>query len=209
MHQIIDYIVQIAEQFWYIWIFIMMVLESSFFPFPSEVAMIPAGFLASTGKMSFSLALLVGTFWALVWATINYILGYYLWAKIIKKLIHTYWKYFFIKEEHYTKTENYFQKHWIITTFLARFITVIRQLISIPAGVFKINFTKFFFYTGLGAWLWNLALMTIWYIAGENKELITQYSKELLFWWIFIIIAIWCIYYLIKKGKSWKNTKKL
>ena len=199
MHQIIDFIVNTAESLGYTWIFLMMVLESSFFPFPSEVAMIPAGYLASQWKMDFSLALLVWTFWALIWATINYFLWYYLWEKIIKNLIHKYWKYFLIKEEHYNKAENYFQNHWIITIFLARFISVIRQLISLPAGVFRINFKKFFIYTWIGAGLWNLALMLIWYIAWENKELISQYSKELLFWWIFLIIIIWTSYYYIRK----------
>ena len=199
MHEIIHYIVSIANQLGYTWIFIMMVLESSFFPFPSEVAMIPAGYLASTWEMNFSLALLIWTFWALVWATINYILWYYLWEKVIRKLIHKYWKYVFIKEEHYIKAEKYFLNHWIITIFLARFITVIRQLISLPAWVFKINFVKFFFYTGLWASLWNLALMTIWYIAWENKELISKYSMELLFGGIFFILFIWFSYYYIRK----------
>jgi membrane protein DedA with SNARE-associated domain len=176
----------------------MMVLESSFIPFPSEVAMIPAWYLASIWKMNFSLALLVWTSGALIWATINYLLWYYLGWKIIKKLIKKYWKYIFIKESHYKKSEEYFKEHWIITTFLARFITVVRQLISLPAWVFKINFAKFFFYTGLWAGLWNLALMTIWYIAWENQDMIAKYSKELLFWWLFLIFLIWYIYYLIK-----------
>lgn len=195
MHEIIEYIVSIVWDLGYTGIFVMMVLESSFFPFPSEVAMIPAGYLSSTWEMNFSIALLAWTLGALLWAVVNYILGYKLWWPIIKKLIHDYGKYFFIKEEHYNKTEDYFYKHGIITTFLARFITVIRQLISLPAWVFKINFAKFLFYTGLGAWLWNLILMTIWYIAWENKEKIAEYTKELLIWWILfvIIIAIWYI----------------
>jgi len=195
MHEIIEYIVSIVWDLGYTGIFVMMVLESSFFPFPSEVAMIPAWYLSSTWEMNFSIALLVWTLWALIGAIINYILGYKLWWPIIKKLIHNYWKYLFIKEEHYNKTEEYFYKHGIITTFLARFITVIRQLISLPAWVFKINFAKFLFFTGLGAGLWNIILMSIWYIAWENKELIAQYTKELLLWGILfvIIIAIWYV----------------
>ena len=205
MHEIINYIVTIAEQLGYIGIFFMMVLESSFFPFPSEVAMIPAWYLASIWKMNFLLALLAWTSWALVWATINYFLWYFLWRKIIKKLIQNYWKYFFIKEEHYEKSEKYFKTHWSITTFLARFITVIRQLISLPAWVFKLNFAKFLFYTGLWALLWNIALMSIWYIAWENKDLISKYSTELLFWGIFLIIIIWLSYYYINKKKYWEK----
>ena len=195
MHEIIEYIVAIVWDLGYTWIFIMMVLESSFFPFPSEVAMIPAWYLSSTGEMNFSIALLAWTLWALLWAIINYVLWYKLGWPIIKKLIHNYWKYFLIKDQHYLKTEEYFYKHGIITTFLARFITVVRQLISLPAWVFKIHFWKFLFYTGLWAGLWNLILMIIWYIAWENKELIAQYTKELLIWGILFVwvIAIWYI----------------
>lgn len=203
MHDIINYIVQIAEQFWYTWIFIMMILESSFIPFPSEVAMIPAWYLASVWKLNFLLAFTAWTFWALIWATINYFIAYKLGEKAIVRLIRKYWNFFFIKEKHYMRAEKYFLDHWIITIFLARFITVVRQLISLPAWAFKINFRKFFIYTWIWAWLWNLWLMTVWYIAWENKELIEQYSYEMLFWWIILIILIWSIYiYLNKKNKK-------
>jgi membrane protein DedA with SNARE-associated domain len=183
----------------------MMVLESSFIPFPSEVAMIPAWYLSSIWKMNFLFAFISWTVWALVWATINYILAYNLWEKNIIALINRYWKYFFIKEVHYKKAKQYFLKHWIITIFLARFITVVRQLISLPAWAFKINFKKFFIFTWIWAWLWNLWLMLIGYIAWENKELIEKYSKELLFLGIFVIIFISFFYYLIKNKKKKKN----
>ena len=204
MHEVINLIVWIVWDMWYTGIFLMMVLESSFFPFPSEVAMIPAWYLASTWEMNFSIALIIGTIWDLLWAVINYALWYYLWEKVIKSLIKKYGKYFFITAEHYEKTERYFKEHGIITTFLARFITVIRQLISLPAWVFKINIPKFLFYTWLGAWLWNLALMVIGYVAWENKELIKQYSKELLIWGIILIIIVWVVYYLIHKKRNEK-----
>lgn len=201
MHDIINYIANIVWELGYVWIFVMMVLESSFFPFPSEVAMIPAGYLAATWKMNFLIALFVWTLWAMVWATINYILWYKLWWPIIKKLIHDYGKYFFIKDEHYKKTEDYFKAHGVITTFLARFITVVRQLISLPAGVFKMNFWKFLFYTSLWAWLWNIMLMVIWYLAWENQEFIEKYTKEMLIWWIVFVIVVGIIYYF--KHKKW------
>jgi membrane protein DedA with SNARE-associated domain len=179
----------------------MMIIESSFFPFPSEVAMIPAWFLASIWKINFAIALIVWTFWALIWATINYAIGNYLWDKTIHRLIKKYWKYILLTTEHYDATEKYFEKHWSITTFLARFITVVRQLISIPAWVFKMNFAKFLFYTWLGAWIWNLILMTVWYIAGENKELIAMYSYQILAGVLLLIILIANIYYYLNKKK--------
>lgn len=202
MHEIINSIVAIVGELGYIGIYIMMVLESSFFPFPSEVAMIPAGYLASTWDMNFSMALLVGTFWALTGACINYFLWYKLGGPIIKSIIKKYWKYVLIKSEHYEKSEKYFKKHGSITTFLARFITVIRQLISLPAWVFHMNVWKFIFYTSLWAGIWNLILMTIWYIAWENKELIAQYTKELLIGWVIFVLLIAWIYYLKNKRTS-------
>ena len=202
MHEIITIIVNFASDLWYIGIFIMMVLESSFFPFPSEVAMIPAWYLASTWVMDFWLALLIWTFWALVWATINYTLWFYLWDKVIHKLIKKYWKYVLITTNHYNATERYFESHWNITTFLARFITIVRQLISLPAWVFKMNFAKFFFYTGLWAWMWNLILMSVWYIAWENKLLIQEYSLEILIFIIFIILVAANIYYYLHTKKN-------
>lgn len=205
MHEIIEYIVGIVWDLWYTGIFIMMTLESSFFPFPSEVAMIPAWYLSATWEMNFWLALLFWTLWALLGAIINYVLGYKLWWPIIRSLIRKYGKYFLIKDEHYQKTEIYFEKHWVITTFLARFVTVIRQLISLPAWVFKMHFGKFLFYTGLWAWLWNLILMVIWYVAWENKELIAQYTKELLIWWIIFVIFIALGYILKNKTLKFKK----
>lgn len=205
MHEIIDFIVNIAKELGYTGIFIMMVLESSFFPFPSEVAMIPAGFLASKWDMNFWFALLIGTFWALTWASINYFLGYYLWWTVIKKLIEKYWRYFFIKSHHYDKSEEYFKNHGSITTFLARFITVVRQLISLPAWVFKMNFTKFFLYTWLWAWAWNLILMIIWYVAGENSDLIAKYSKEILIFSLIFVLIIGFIYFKINKRLTKKS----
>lgn len=183
----------------------MMTLESSFFPFPSEVAMLPAGYLSATWEMNFALAMFFWTLWALLWASINYFLGYKLWGPIIKSLIHKYWKYFLIKDEHYQKTEVYFLKHGVITTFLARFITVIRQLISLPAGVFKMNIWKFLFYTGLWAWLWNLILMLIWYLVWNNQELLVQYTKQLLIGWIIFVVFIALGY--ILKNKVIKSKK--
>ena len=202
MHEIINFIINIASELGYTGILIMMIIESSFFPFPSELAMVPAWFLASIWKMNFYLALLVWTIWALIWASINYILALKLGEPIIKKLINKYWKYILINPSHYDKAELFFEKHWNITTFLARFIPAIRQLISLPAWAFKMNFAKFIFYTSLWAWIWSLILITIGYIAWENKELIRKYSKEALFIVLVLGIFIIAIYYFKNKKKS-------
>ena len=205
MHDFINFIVNFAEELGYTGIFLMMVLESSFIPFPSELAMIPAWFLASIWKMDFVLAFIAWTAWAIIWATINYVLAFHLWSKVLHKIIKKYWKYVFLKEKHYTKSEKYFTNHWAITVFLARFIPAVRQLISLPAGAFEMNYAKFFFYTWIWAWLWNLVLMTIWYIAWENKELIKENLNTAMIWWILFILLIWGLYYLINKKKNAKQ----
>lgn len=201
MHEIINSLVNFASDLGYTGIFIMMLLEWTVFPMPSELVMIPAGYLASTWEMDFSIALIVWTFWAITWATINYVLWFYLWNKAIHKIINKYWKYVLVTKEHYNSTEKYFQKHWSITTFLARFIPVVRHLISIPAWVFKMDFTKFFLYTWIWACIWNIVLMVIWYVAWENKELISKYSNEILIFSTLFIIIIANIYYYLNKKK--------
>lgn len=206
LQSIIDFIVGIVGSWWYVGLFVMMTLESSFFPFPSEVAMIPAGYLVSTWEMDWRWALLMWTGWALLGSSINYMLGCFLWEKVIKSLITKYWKYLFVTLEHYEKAENYFKKHWSITTFVWRFITVIRQYISLPAWVFKMDFLKFIIYTWIWACLWNIILITIWYIAWENKELIAEYSKEATILIVIFIVLIVGIY--IARLNRKKDLKK-
>lgn len=203
LHDFISNISSFFLELWYIWIFFMMVLESSFFPFPSEVAMIPAWYFSKTWEMNFFLAFLAWTSWALVWAIFNYFIWYFLWNKFILKFIKKFWKYFLIKEEWYYKTEKYFLENWSLATFTGRLIPVIRQLISLPAWIFKMNFAKFLFFTWLWAWLWNLILMWIWYFVWDNKELIAKYMKEFTIWWIIFVIILVIIYYFLKKRK-WK-----
>ncbi len=183
----------------YAGIYFMMVLESSFFPFPSEIAMVPAGYLSSQWEMNFAIAFAAGTFWAITWACINYLIWLKLWWPLLKKIIEKYGKYVFLTLEHYNKTEYYFLDHGSAATFLWRLVTWIRQIISLPAGVFKMNFWKFLFYTWVWAWLWNLVLMVIWYIAGENKELIAQYSFVALIISLAIVWFSWYLYFQRRK----------
>jgi len=202
MHELVDFIVNIVWDMWYVWIYLMMTIESSFIPFPSEVAMIPAWYLVSIWKMNFLMAFIAWTMWAMTGSIINYLLWFYLGWPIIKKLVHKYGKYIFLKEDHYLQAETYFQKHGSITTFLGRFIPAVRQLISIPAGIFKMNIAKFLFYTFIWAWTWNLILMGLGYVAWENKDLIEKYSKELLFLTLAFVVIIWVVYYFINKKKK-------
>ncbi len=197
--EIASFVVEKVGDWWYTGIFVMMTIESSFIPFPSEIAMIPAWYLSSIWEMNLYLAFLAGTLWAMFWASINYFLWMTLWWLIIRGIIHKYGKYIFLSASHYDAAEVFFQKHWVITTFNARFIPAVRQLISLPAGVFKMHFGKFIFFTALWAGIWNGILLWIWYIAGQNKDLITQYSKEAILGVILFVILASIIYYITNK----------
>jgi len=168
----------------------MMTLESSFIPFPSEVAMVPAWYLAGEGRMSLPFAFLAGTLWAMTGATINYLLWMHLWKPVVEKLVHNYGKYIFLNEEHYNKSEKYFEKHGAITMLVGRFIPAVRQLISIPAGIFKMNYLTFCILTFIWAGTWNGILLTIGYIAGENSDLIKSLKLEVMLW---LFVVLWVV----------------
>lgn len=202
MSDFINWILGIFQGMGYVGIFIMMMIESSFIPFPSEVAMIPAGALAHKWEMNIFFILLSGTFGAWCGASINYFLGRYLWAPAVKILIQNYGKYFFLKMLHYEYAENFFQKNGGKTTFFGRFIPAVRQLISIPAGVFRMNFWIFSLFTILGALIWNIILVAIGYFAFQYQDMILHNLKVvvLLLLWFVIIYFIWRFLY--KKRKS-------
>ncbi len=195
MHEIIDWIVESVGAMGYAGIFIMMFLESSFFPFPSEVAMIPAGYLASRGEMSLTVAFLAGAGGSLAGALFNYILGHRLGRAFLIK----YGKYIFIKPETVDKTEAFFAKYGPASTFWGRLLPGIRQYISLPAGIGRMPLLAFSIYTFLGAGLWCAVLLSLGYIFGEHEEQI----KEVLHYLIgaIIITVIGVFYYYRKKNK--------
>lgn len=135
LSQIINFIVETVGQLGYLGIFIMMFLESSFFPFPSEVVMIPAGYLAYKGEMNMYLVILFGILGSLAGAIFNY----YFALKLGRRFLMRYGKYIFISEDTILKMEEFFNKHGHISTFFGRLIPVVRQYISLPAGLSRMN----------------------------------------------------------------------
>ena len=162
----INFIVQTVGEWGYAGIFLMMFLESSFFPFPSEVAMIPAGYLAHQGQMSLVLAWCAGTAGSLAGAVFNYYLCYFFGRELVLK----YGKYVGITKVKMRKFEAFFKRHGEISTFNCRLIPGIRQYISLPAGVAKMNLFKFSLYTTPGAGIWVARLLAVGWYLGKNYD---------------------------------------
>ncbi len=179
LHDIVNFVVELVGDLGYIGIFLMMFLESSFFPFPSEVVMVPAGYLAYKGEMNIFIAIFAGIAGSLAGALFNYFLA----IKYGRSFLIKYGRYFFISEETISKVENFFKEHGHISTFSGRLIPAVRQYISFPAGLAKMNLITFSIYTTLGAGIWVIILALLGYFIGGNEALIKEYLR-------YIIIAI-------------------
>ena len=181
----------------YFGIFLLMTIESSFIPFPSEIVLIPAGYLVSQEQMSLWAVMACALGGSLAGAFINYYLALFVGRRFLAR----YGKYFFIKENALKKMDDYFEKHGPISTFIGRLIPGIRQLISIPAGLAKMDIKLFSLYTALGAGIWALILVLLGYFIGENQELIKEYLKQITLSLIVVLIVLggWYAYYQKRK----------
>ena len=198
--QLIEILLSIIKELGYLGIFIGMAIESSFFPFPSEIILIPAGALVARGEMSFFLVFLVGLLGSLTGAMINYFLALYLGRTSIDLLVSKYGKVLFINTRKLKKTDDYFIKHGEITTFIGRLIPVIRQLISIPAGFSRMNLFKFSLFTALGAGIWTMTLICVGYFFGNNYEWING-NRSIITLILLLLSSIILVIYIIYKKK--------
>jgi membrane protein DedA with SNARE-associated domain len=182
-------------------IFLLMAIESSFMPLPSELVIPPAVLLVFDGKLSLGLIILISTLGCIIGALFNYSLSYYLGRKIIYGLAESKWaKLFFINPEKVEKAEKYFLNNGNSSTFIGRLIPVIRHLISIPAGFSKMSLKSFIIYTAIGSAIWNSALALLSYFLIDKWQV---YFKEIT--WGFILIGIIFVIYLIYKGRKNKQ----
>lgn len=225
MHEIIDFIVNLVGTLGYFGIFFMMFLESSFFPFPSEVVMIPAGYLAHKGEMNIFIAIFCGILGSLAGALFNYVITIKGRNFIIK-----FGSYFFFKESTLLAMEGFFKEHGEVTTFLGRLIPVLRQYISLPAGLARMNLFKFCLYTSLGAGIWVAILAIFGFMLGgifegglSMEELmgtftkdelspaeltIKSYLRQIIVFTLAAVAIVCAAYIYLKKKSTKKETKK-
>ena len=189
-HQSVNYLVHLVDSMGYLGIFILMTIESSFIPFPSEVVMIPAGYLAHQGQMNLGLALGSGVAGSLFGALINYYLALWLGRAFIIK----YGKYFFMPPEKFESLEQAFLRHGNFATFVCRLIFGIRQWISLPAGLARMPMKSFVFYTTAGAGIWCSILLALGYVLGTGET--AEQTAKMVGYWLLAAVAILTMAYI-------------
>lgn len=199
----------------YLFVFVFMIIESSFVPFPSEVVVPPAAYLACTkGDMNIFLVVLFATLGAIVGALINYYLSLWIGRPLVYKFADSRLGHAcLIDRAKVDKAERYFDRHGAISTFIGRLIPAVRQLISIPAGLSRMNIGVFVIFTGLGALVWNGVLAALgWWLStvvsldqlfGKVEEYNTYLSAAGL------VIGVVCVAFILYRMLSKKKNQAL
>ncbi|MBI5393590.1 DedA family protein [Candidatus Woesearchaeota archaeon] len=197
------WVTKIISSLGYAGIFILMIFESMVVPIPSELVLPFAGFLAATGEFNIFLVILVASFGSLLGSLISYYIGLYGGNKLIVK----YGKYFFVDLADLQKTEKWFAEKGEKTVFISRFIPVVRHLISIPAGIGKMNLKKFCIYTIAGAALWNAFLIYLGYLLGQRWNEVKHYSEYFTIP-VIILLIVGGSYYIYHHIRNKQKNKK-
>ncbi|MDQ1296968.1 MAG: hypothetical protein QG611_947, partial [Bacteroidota bacterium] len=182
---------------------LLMIIESTFLPLPSEFVMPFAAYKSAQGDLNPFIVIIAGTIGALCGSLINYTLAYYLGRPLVYKFAESkLGKIFLLSEEKVVKAEEYFIRNGKTSTFIGRLVPGIRHLISIPAGLAKMNLRDFMVYTFIGAGIWNIILVIIGYFIYDLREQIFPYLEYILY-----LLGAGFIIYLIFKAMKNRKTK--
>ena len=194
-------------------IFLLMLLESTVVPVPSELVVAPAAYHAASGGLNVYLVVLVATIGAAVGASINYVVALYVGRPVIYKFANSKWgKMCLLNQEKVEKSERYFDKHGIVATLTGRLIPGIRHLISIPAGLARMNYWKFLLYTVIGAGVWHSILAALgWYLHAvvpedELDATIEKYNHYIVLGIIAIVVLV-IAYFVVKHYRGKKTSE--
>ena len=197
----VDVLLNFAAQIGYWGIVLLMTLESSFIPFPSELVIPPAAYLAAQGQLNICLIILAGVVGSILGAVFNYFLAYYLGRPLIYRLAKKPWaRFLLISEKQVAKAEYFFNRYDRASTFFGRLVPVVRQLISLPAGFVRMSLSRFIAYTFLGSLIWSAVLAALGYFFGANEELWHSYYQEIS--WVIIIFVMLLAFYLIYRRRE-------
>ncbi len=187
-------IIQFIQNTGYLGIFILMTLESALIPIPSEVTMTFSGYLVSNGSLSFILVVVVGTLANLVGSLLAYYLGYFLEETILLKWVQSYGKFILLSEHDYQVANKWFVKYGDKIVFISRLLPGVRTVISLPAGVFRMNLKKFVIYTTIGSLLWSALLTYVGLVLGKNWNRLEPYYHKFEIVIGFILVIFFLIY---------------
>jgi membrane protein DedA with SNARE-associated domain len=186
----------------YFTIGLLMVIESSFVPFPSEVVIPFAAYKAAQGDLNIFFVVIAGTIGALIGALINYAIGFYLGRPLIHKLADSkFGRMMLLSGEKVIRAEEYFVKNGKSSTLIGRLVPGIRQLISVPAGMAKMNLRDFLLFTAIGAGAWNIILAVIGYYLYEIREQIYPYLGHIML----VLGAVFVVYLIVKTRMNKKG----
>jgi membrane protein DedA with SNARE-associated domain len=203
LEDIISWLIETVFRLGYPGIVILMAIESSIFPLPSEIVMPPAGVLVAQGRMDAVLVVLAGTVGSILGALANY--GLAIWLG--RPLLHRYSKYFLVREASLDKTEAFFLRHGEISTFVGRLLPVIRHLISLPAGLCRMPLARFTTYTALGAAIWCAILTGIgWYLGSQMETLGSEdfyrYSTRAVLIMLPVLVVLVAAYVFVQRRRG-------
>jgi len=194
--QFVVWLASTVGQWGYPGIVMLMALESSFFPFPSEVVIPPAAYLAASGKMNIGMVILCGTLGSLIGALFNYWLAF----KFGRPFFEKHGRYLLVSPRSLEKADRFFERHGHISTFIGRLLPGIRQYISLPAGLSRMNVLAFCAATVLGAGIWVLVLAAVGYWFGRNEQLVLQNLH-----WVTLALVTGCGILVIFYWRGWKG----
>lgn len=198
LHQLITWLAQTVGHWGYPGIIVLMALESSFFPFPSEVVIPPAAYLAAAGHMNLGLVIVCGIVGSLIGSAFNYWLA----LKLGRPFIEKYGRFFLISARSLEKADRFFEVHGPISTFIGRLLPGIRQYISLPAGLTRMNFASFSAATGFGAAIWVAVLAAAGYWFGHNEQLVLQQLNRISLGLVIACVLLGLVYLVRRKKRS-------
>jgi membrane protein DedA with SNARE-associated domain len=190
--------VSVISALGYTGVFVLMLLESTAVPLPSELVMPFVGFLVSQGRFTW-LVLLAATAGSLAGSLLSYTIGRYGGVPLLRR----YGKFILLNEEDMKNTQRWFTRRGEATIFIARFVPVVRHLISIPAGVGKMDLKRFCLYTVAGALVWNSLLAYIGYLLGQHWEEVRHYTEPVSLAVLILLVAgvVWFVYHHVKRKR--------
>ncbi len=178
------WLVETIGRLGYLGLIILMAMESSFIPMPSELVLPPAGYLVHQGRMNMVLVIVCGVTGSILGALFNYWIG----LRFGREFLLKFGRYVGLNETRYLKTERFFLAHGEVSTFLGRLLLGVRHVISFPAGVARMSLPRFVFYTALGSAVWSTVLTVLGYYVGREQALLHRYYRELT-----VILLVFCL----------------